>query len=113
VDNITPRQIFEKRWAATLLGSVLQRLREEFIVSGRAELFEAIKPHIWSDSPALAYAELAAQLNMTAVAIKVTVHRLRVRYRDLLREEIGRTVANASEVDHEIRYLIQVMSGSK
>ena len=110
VENLTPERIFEKRWASTLLGMVLQKLREEFTIGGRVELFEALKPHLWSEEPALSYAELAARLNMTVVAVKVTVHRLRHRYRDLLREEIAHTVADSTEVDDEIRHLIRIMS---
>jgi RNA polymerase sigma factor (sigma-70 family) len=110
VDELTPERIFEKRWAATLLELVLKKMREEFIVSSKAELFEAIKPHLWSEGPATTYAQLAVQLNMTVVAVKVTVHRLRHRYRDLLRAEIAHTVATPGEVDDEIRHLIKVMS---
>jgi RNA polymerase sigma factor (sigma-70 family) len=110
VDELTPERIFEKRWATTLLESVLKRMREEFSVSGKEELFEALKPHLWSEGPATKYSQLAVQLNMTAVAVKVTVHRLRNRYRDLLRAEIAHTVASADEVDDEIRHLIKVMS---
>jgi len=109
-DELTPERIFEKRWAATLLGLVLKKMREEFIVSGKAELFEAIKPHLWSEGPATSYSQLSIRLNMTVVAVKVTVHRLRHRYRDLLRAEIAHTVATPAEVDDEIRHLIKVMS---
>ena len=109
VDELTPERIFEKRWAATLLELVLKQMREEFIVSGKEELFEAIKPHLWSEGPAASYSQLAVQLNMTVVAVKVTVHRLRHRYRDLLRTEIAHTVATPGEVDDEIRHLIKVM----
>ena len=110
VDELTPERVFEKRWATTLLELVLKKMREEFIVSGKAELFEAIKPHLWSEGPAASYSQLAVQLNMTVVAVKVTVHRLRHRYRDLLRAEIAHTVATPGEVDDEIRHLIKVMS---
>src|SRR6266496_3965049 len=110
VDAVTPERIFEKRWAATLLELVLKKMRQEFIVSGKAELFEAIKPHLWSEGPATSYSQLAVRLNMTVVAVKVTVHRLRHRYRDLLRAEIAHTVATPGEVDDEIRHLIKVMS---
>jgi len=110
VDEMTPERVFEKRWAATLLELVLKKMREEFIVSGKAELFEAIKPHLWSEGPATSYSQLAVQLDMTVVAVKVTVHRLRHRYRDLLRAEIAHTVATPGEVDDEIRHLIKVMS---
>ena len=111
VDELTPERIFEKRWAATLLEEVLRKLRTEFVAGGKAEFFDLVKPHVWGDDQATPYAQLAAQLNMTVVGIKVTVHRLRQRYRDLLRAEIAHTVENASEVEDEIRYLINVMSG--
>jgi RNA polymerase sigma factor (sigma-70 family) len=110
VEAMTPERIFEKRWAATLLESVLQRMRNEFTANGRVELFEALKAHLWGEEVAPSYAELATRLNMTTVAIKVTVHRLRHRYRELLREEIGHTLATPAEVDDEIRHLISVMS---
>jgi len=110
VESLTPERIFEKLWASTLLGMVLRKLREEFTIGGHVELFEALKPHLWSDEPGLRYADLAARLGMTVVAVKVTVHRLRHRYRNLLREEIAHTVANSDEIDDEIRHLISVMS---
>ena len=109
-EELTPERVFEKRWAATLLELVLKKMRSEFLVSGKAELFEAIKPHLWSEGPATSYSQLAVQLNMTVVAVKVTVHRLRHRYRDLLREEIAHAVETPSEVDDEIRHLIKAMS---
>jgi RNA polymerase sigma factor (sigma-70 family) len=110
METMTPERIFEKRWATTLLEQVLKKMRDEFLVTGRAELFEALKPHLWSEEPAASYSRLAAQLNMTTVAIKVTVHRLRNRYRDLLRQEISHTVASPEEVNDEIRHLISTMS---
>jgi DNA-directed RNA polymerase specialized sigma24 family protein len=110
VESMTPERIFEKRWATSLLEQVLKKMRAEFLVSGRAELFEALKLHLWSDEPAASYGHLATQLNMTIVAIKVTVHRLRQRYGDLLREEISHTVASPGEVNDEIRHLITIMS---
>ena len=111
VDNTTPERIFEKRWAATLLEEVLKRLRQEFVANGKTEFFDQLKPHVWSETGATPYSELATRLNMTTVAIKVTVHRLRQRYRDLLRAEIAQTVASPEDIDDEIRHLIEVMSG--
>jgi RNA polymerase sigma factor (sigma-70 family) len=108
--GLSPEQIYEKRWAATLLERVLARLREESIHAGRLELFDQLKPHLWGEDEATPYAQLATRFSMTVSAIKVTVHRLRRRYRDVLREEIAQTVADAAEVDDEIQYLIRVMS---
>jgi RNA polymerase sigma factor (sigma-70 family) len=108
--GLSPEQIFEKRWAATLLERVLARLRAEFEQAERLELFDQLKPHLWGEDEATPYAQLAARFNMSVSAIKVTVHRLRRRYRDLLRDAIAQTVADPAEIDGEIQYLIRVMS---
>ena len=108
--GLTPEQIFEKRWATTLLERVLARLREEAVRDQRREFYDQLKPHLWGESDAAPYAELAARFDMTVTAIKVTVHRLRRCYRDLLRDEIAQTVADPSEVEGEIQYLLRVMS---
>ena len=108
--GLSPEQIYEKRWAATLLERVLARLRDESIDAARRELFDQLKPHLWGEDEATPYAQLATRFNLTVSAIKVTVHRLRRRYRDVLREEIAQTVADPAEIDGEIQYLIRVMS---
>ena len=108
--GLSPEQIYEKRWAATLLERVLARLRAEFDQAERRELFDQLKPHLWGEDEATPYAQLATRFNMSVSAIKVTVHRLRRRYRNVLREEIAQTVADAAEIDGEIQYLIRVMS---
>jgi RNA polymerase sigma factor (sigma-70 family) len=108
--GLSPEEIYEKRWAATLLEGVLARLREESKRAQRLELFDQLKAHLWGEEEAAPYAQLATRFNLTVPAIKVTVHRLRRRYRDVLREEIAQTVADAADVDGEIQYLIRVMS---
>ncbi len=108
--GLSPEQVYEKRWAATLLERVLARLRAEFAQAERLELFDQLKPHLWGEDEATPYAQLAARFNMTVSAIKVTVHRLRRRYREVLREEIAHTVADPAEIDGEIQYLMRVMS---
>ena len=109
--GLSPEQIFEKRWAATLLERVLAQLRAEFDQRERLELFDRLKPHLWGEEEATPYAQLATGLAMSVSALKVTMHRLRRRYRDLLRDEIAQTVADPAEIDGEIQYLIRVMSG--
>ncbi len=108
--GLSPEQLFEKRWAATLLERVLVRLRAEFDQAERRELFDQLKPHLWGEDEAAPYAELGTRFAMTVSALKVTVHRLRRRYRDLLRDEIAQTVADPAEIDGEIQYLIRVVS---
>ncbi len=110
MSGLSPDQILKKRWAATLLDRVLVRLRAELGQAERRELFDQLKPHLWGEDEATPYAQLGTRFAMTASAVKVTVHRLRRRYRDLLRDEIAQTVADPAEMDREIQYLIRVMS---
>ena len=109
-DPLTPEQCFERRWALALLEEVLNRLREEHAAAGTREMFDALKPCLVGDRQAQPYAALAAQLGMTEGAVKVAVHRLRQRYRQLLREEIANTVAMPGEVDEEMHHLFNVLA---
>lgn len=101
----TPERIYERRWARTLLDRVVARLRDEFVRHGRLEYFNKLKSCLHGDSD-VPYAELARQLETTESALKVGIHRLRKRYRDLLRSEIADIVADPAEIDAELRYLI-------
>src|ERR1035437_5991800 len=107
---LTLDQVYEKRWAVTLLEAVLARLRESYAVACQLQVFETLKGFIWDDQTTLSYAELALQLGLTEGAVKVAVHRLRGRYRELLRAEIAKTVATPGEVDEELQHLIAVLS---
>jgi RNA polymerase sigma-70 factor (ECF subfamily) len=110
VDHITAEQIFERRWALTLLEHVLHRLRREYAMDGRESLFEELKATLTEVSRSVPYVEIARRLGTTEGAIKVAVYRLRQRYRELLRAEIGRTVASEAEVDDEIRNLFTALA---
>jgi len=110
-DGRTPEQAFERRWALTLLDSVLQQLEAEFRAQGKAELFAALQPCLVGDRERLPYQELARQSGLSEGALRVAVHRLRGRYRELLRAEIANTVASAEEVDAEMRHLFNVLAG--
>jgi RNA polymerase sigma-70 factor (ECF subfamily) len=109
-DPVTPEQGYERQWALALLEQVLNRLQQEHEGEGHAELFATLKPCLVGDRQAQPYAALAAKLGMTEGAIKVAVHRLRQRYRQLLREEIANTVASDAEVDEEMRHLFAVLA---
>jgi RNA polymerase sigma-70 factor (ECF subfamily) len=109
-DPLTPEQCFERRWALALLDEVLNRLRAEHAAAGTGEMFDALKPCLVGDRQAQPYAALAAQLGMTEGAVKVAVHRLRQRYRQLLREEIANTVATPEEVNEEMHHLFSVLA---
>jgi len=108
-DEETPERIFERRWALSVLDRVVERLRNEFVQQGRPEHFERLKVFLLgrSDAP---YAALARDMNTSEGALKVAIHRLRKRYRELLRLEIADTVADTAEVESEIRFLATVLS---
>lgn len=108
-DQMTADKIFERRWALTLLEQVLKRLRDEQARAGKEALYEHLKGCLTADQATAPYAELAATLHMTEGAVKVVVHRLRHRYRELLREEIAQTVAGPAEVEDEIRHLFAAL----
>jgi len=110
VDETDPARIFEQQWAATLLQTVLNRLRDEFAAEGRAGLFEDLQAHLWGDAASIPYPQLAQKCGLTASNVKTIAHRFRQRYRELLREEIGQTVAKPGEVDDEIRHLMRIVS---
>ena len=106
----TPEKLFEKRWALALLESVLARLQAEAEAAGKSAQFSQLKLLLWGDNSGPAQGDIAPQLGLSAGALKVALHRLRKRYRELLRAEIARTVASPAEVDEELRYLISVLS---
>ncbi|MGY8639849.1 MAG: hypothetical protein ACKVJU_02000 [Verrucomicrobiales bacterium] len=109
-DPMTAERLFERRWAMTLFDLVLERLREEMSASGKLEVFEALKDHLMAGSKA-PFAEIGLKLGMSEGNARVTAHRLKKKCRELLREEIAQTVAERSEVEEEIRYLISILSG--
>jgi RNA polymerase sigma-70 factor (ECF subfamily) len=102
-----PERLFERRWALALLDQVLGRLREEYAGAGKGELFERLNGSIVGAGDA--HAQAAAELGMSEGAVRVAVHRLRGRYRELLREEIARTVDDA-DVDDEVRALFAALA---
>jgi len=109
-DDLSADKIYERRWALTLLDQVLAKLRGEFEKDGKLDQFETLKQYLSGGRTSVSYAQAADKLGMNEGAIKVAVHRLRKRYRELLRAEIAQTVATASEVEAEIRYLFAVLS---
>jgi len=110
-DDRTPERLFERRWALTLLESTLARLEEEHGKAGRGHLFEALRGTLVAGGPEAPWAEVGARLGMSEGAVKVAAHRLRRRYREVLRQAISETVADPSEVDDEIRHLMGSLAG--
>jgi len=106
---MTPDRAFEKRWALTLLDHVLSQLREEFTAAGRQEHFDALKVFVWGSPGTASQGEVAARLGINPNTVGVTVHRMRRRYGELLREEIAQTVASPAEIDEELRHKTEVL----
>jgi RNA polymerase sigma-70 factor (ECF subfamily) len=109
VDRLDAEKIYERRWAMTLLEQALVRLRDEMAAAGKAELFERLKGFVAGDRE-VRCGRVSAQLGLSESATKSAVHRLRQRYRELVRAEIARTVADPTEIDSEIGYLIALLS---
>jgi RNA polymerase sigma-70 factor (ECF subfamily) len=105
----TPERIFERRWALSMLDRVIESLRNEFVQHGRPDHFERLKVFLLGQSDA-PYAALAREMKTSEGALKVAIHRLRKRYRELFRQEIADTVADQAEVESELRYLATVLT---
>jgi RNA polymerase sigma-70 factor (ECF subfamily) len=110
-EEISPDRAYERRWALTLLEQTMSRLRAEFERAGRGGEFEQLKQFLTADRREIPRAGVAAGLGMGENSLRVAVHRLRKRYRELFREEIAHTLADGENVDKELRYLLAVLSG--
>jgi RNA polymerase sigma factor (sigma-70 family) len=103
--NAPPDVLFDRQWALTLLERTMARLEEEYAATGRAPLFEHLRNSLTKEDSALPYAQVGAQLNLTEAAVKMAVHRLRARYREILLREIGDTVSSPEQLEEEVRQL--------
>ena len=110
-DAVDPERLFARQWARTLLDRVLDRLALEMERSGNAERFERLKIFLTGWAPAIPYSEVAADLEMSEVAVKVAVNRMRGKFRDLLLDEVAQTVESEEAVAEEIRFLIDALWG--
>jgi len=108
-DASTADQIYERRWAWALLDQVLLRLGEEYRTAGNAVLFERLKALLTDETNRPSHAQIAEELGMTENAVNQAFHRLRERYRQLLREEIAHTVMAPGDIEDELRHLIAVL----
>ena len=104
-DDMTPERVFERRWALAVLEQVLTRLREDYVERGQGAVFAALE-HLLVAGQAAGYGQIAERLGMSEAAVKVAAHRLRRRYRELLRDEIAQTVAEPGLVNEEILQLL-------
>jgi RNA polymerase sigma factor (sigma-70 family) len=108
-DPLSADRLYERRWALILMEQVLRRLKDEYEVAGNVALFDYLKQLLPDEPGAPSRAEIAARLDMTENAVRQALHRFRQRYQLLLREEIGHTVAVASDIEDELRHLIAVL----
>jgi RNA polymerase sigma-70 factor (ECF subfamily) len=108
--TLSPERAYEKQWAATLLAQVLAALRQEYAAAGNSRVFAQLADLLWGKDGSDSFAEIGARLGLTEGAARGAMHRLRTRYRELLRREVAQTVNEPGEVDEELRYLISVVS---
>lgn len=109
-DRLTPERIFERQCAIALIERALDRLRTSYSQSGKERFFERMKGSLAGKQPDRPHERIAAELGMTPAAVKVAVHRLRKRFRELLREEIAQTVDDPADVDDELRELFAALA---
>jgi RNA polymerase sigma factor (sigma-70 family) len=107
----TPEALYERQWALTLLEQTLAQLRQEQTLSAKERLFECLKGTLTGEDAGRPYSDIAAELGISAEAIKVAVYRLRRRYAELLRAAIAQTVTSAEEIEDELRSLFAALRG--
>lgn len=108
-DHRTPEKAFERRWALQLLGRVLEQLQAEWTATERGPLFHELKPFLMGEDSDSTYAEIAGRFGLSEGNVKITIHRLRHRFRELLRQEVAMTVEGPEAVDEEIQHLMAAL----
>lgn len=103
----TPEEAYARQWALTLLEQTNRALEAEWADTGRSNLFRELLAHLWSDLDSVPYPELCGRFDITPVNLRVTFHRFRQRYRELLRSAVAATVAEPDEIDDELRFLMR------
>jgi len=110
IDSDTPEKNFQRQWALTVLKQAMNELERKCEEMGKDDLFREAKHLLSGDRDGASYTAIASSLCMTEGAVRVSVHRLRQRYGELLRAEISRTVDSRDEIDEELRYLMSALS---
>ena len=110
-DERTPDRVFEQQWAMTVLHRSVDRLRDEFTEKGKQSFFDECRSFLTGGLGDSVYADVARRLQMSEGALRVAVHRLRERFRDLLRQEVAGTVASEQDVDDELIALRKAIAG--
>jgi RNA polymerase sigma-70 factor (ECF subfamily) len=105
----SPEREFDRKWALTLLDRALATLAQEQQAAGKASHFEVLKPWLTGDTEDLSQADAALRLGLNEGAVKVAIHRLRRRFREVLKDEIGQTVSDRAHVEEEMHYLLEAL----
>jgi DNA-directed RNA polymerase specialized sigma24 family protein len=105
----TAEHLFELRWAKTLTAGALNSLQDELRAEGKLELFEELKSFLAGGSILPSYDDASARTRLPRATVKTHVHRLRQRYREIVRREVARTVSSPHEIDEELRHLCNVL----
>lgn len=113
LESLSPERVFDLRWAATIVERALRRLREECESRGRRRLFDLVSGYLAMDRADISYASIAQKVGVPETEVKRLLHRMRQRYRDLLRNEVANTVADPDDVDEEIRYLCSALAAAE
>jgi RNA polymerase sigma-70 factor (ECF subfamily) len=108
-DARQPELAFDRQWAVSVMDHALERLRIECEADGRNGRFEVLKPCLTEGAGIESQAELAEKLKVTVTAVKLIIHRLRRRYREIVREEIAETVANEEDIEAELKHLLAAL----
>ena len=109
-DTLSPDHLYELRWAEALLERVLHQLQCDYAATGRGEIYRQLQQFLWGRQAELSYADMGTRLGMNEGAVKVAVHRLRQRFRQLLHQEVAQTVEHGGEIEAELRYLLEVFA---
>jgi RNA polymerase sigma-70 factor (ECF subfamily) len=107
--SLSPDREFDRKWALTLLDRALSALALEQQAAGKADLFGALKPWLTGDTENLSQADVARRLGLNEGAVKVAIHRLRRRFREILKAEIAQTVSTRAQVDEELHHLLEAL----
>jgi RNA polymerase sigma-70 factor (ECF subfamily) len=105
VDEVTPDKVFDRRWSVVLLEGAMTRLQEEFRAAGKERQFEVLKPFLSTEGDEASYEIAAANLKTSAKTFAVAVHRIRRRFRQIVRSAIAETVSTTEEIEEEYRSL--------
>ncbi len=109
-DQLSPEKLFEKSWALTVLERTMERLENEMAKKDKKKLFEHLKIYLTTEKDIIPYRNMAKKLKMAEGSVRVTVHRLRRRYRKILRDEIAQTVADEDQIDEEMGHLFDALA---